>query len=111
MKSRPGYKKCKTCNRWKAHDQFYSCGRGRLKAHCKRCYNSSRSKTGRTITRRPIVDGKRQCPGCGLWLDASAENFHRKAHGTGLHTTCKACRSKEHKRYMKQRRAAHGRAP
>lgn len=45
-----------------------------------------------------------ECGGCGLWLEATLDNFHSKAHGGGLHTYCKSCRGKICKNYLHKKK-------
>lgn len=97
--ARSHLRQCKICLKWKlaTRDNFYSNGRHWLRTECIDCYCTARSETGKRHTRIPIIDGKRQCPDCGLLLEVNEHNFHR--HGTSFQYCCKACRSKKYKQY------------
>lgn len=104
-----GFRRCKTCGVLKPIDEYYSMGRGYFRHECKACYRAARSKTGKTYERRVVIDGKRQCPGCGLWLEENSDNFHRKARPeTGFQTKCKTCRNRENSEYNRKRKAGTG---
>jgi hypothetical protein len=88
-------KRCPYCDTWKERSEFprggtKPNGKMKLNGRCKPCNVTQVAKANaRNYVLTPVVKSK-YCPGCEVWLDASA--FDQSRHQvTGLQGYCRSC--------------------
>lgn len=88
-----GEKRCSRCARWLPLDEFYrnSAHRSGLYSSCIACTILARNPGKvRALSAQVIIDGKKRCSKCGLWL--TIDNFgNMRAMRSGLNSTCRQC--------------------
>ncbi|MGZ4659718.1 MAG: endonuclease VII domain-containing protein [Arthrobacter sp.] len=89
-------KRCPACGESKpATPEYFYRDKHRpdgLTPRCKVCFRDT--TYGNLKVTAVVVDGKKQCIGCGEWKPLDREHFNVKPeHSTGFHPLCKDCRN------------------